>query len=75
MRLRPVVIRFILFVVCVKATCWMLERIDRFVLFRREAECPDLHFAREALPLTALASYAGSGNTWVRHLIQQTTGK
>lgn len=25
-------------------------------------------------PRTALASYPGSGNTWVRHLIQQATG-
>ena len=25
-------------------------------------------------PLTALASYPGSGNTWIRYLIQQATG-
>ena len=25
-------------------------------------------------PLTALASYPGSGNTWIRYLLQQATG-
>lgn len=28
----------------------------------------------DPLPLTALASYPGSGNTWLRHLLQQSTG-
>lgn len=27
-----------------------------------------------SLPVTALYSYPGSGNTWVRHLLQQATG-
>jgi len=27
-----------------------------------------------ALPVTGLVSFPGSGNTWVRHLIQQMTG-
>ena len=26
-------------------------------------------------PLTAMASYPGSGNTWVRHLLQQASGE
>jgi len=27
-----------------------------------------------SLPLTALVSFPGSGSTWLRHLLQQTTG-
>lgn len=27
------------------------------------------------LPVTALVSFPGSGSTWVRHLVQQLTGK
>ena len=34
---------------------------------------PKLHFAKD-LPKTALFSPPGSGNTWVRHLLQQATG-
>ena len=37
--------------------------------------CVNLNYSSSHLPLTALASYPGSGNTWVRHLIQQLTGK
>ena len=33
-----------------------------------------LHFLDPPGPLTALASYPGSGNTWLRYLIQQATG-
>ena len=38
--------------------------------------CAKLHFADPSirLPLVALASSPGSGNTWLRHLIQQLTG-
>ena len=31
--------------------------------------------SRVSLPITGLVSFPGSGNTWVRHLIQQMTGK
>ena len=34
----------------------------------------NLHFLDPPGPLTALASYPGSGNTWLRYLIQQATG-
>ena len=39
--------------------------------------CQPLRFAdaRNPFPLTALSSYPGSGNTWIRHLIQQATGQ
>ena len=30
--------------------------------------------SRISLPITGLVSFPGSGNTWVRHLIQQMTG-
>lgn len=34
-----------------------------------------IQMSPKALPVTALASYPGSGNTWLRYLIQQATGK
>ena len=37
--------------------------------------CCPLKFAHKSFPKTAMASHPGSGNTWVRHLIQQLTGK
>ena len=39
--------------------------------------CLTINYSRSdpPLPPTALASSPGSGNTWVRHLIQQLTGK
>ena len=36
--------------------------------------CAILKFAYPRFPLTAPASFPGSGNTWTRHLIQQLTG-
>ena len=40
----------------------------------RERNCSSLSYVSPAGPLTALASYPGSGNTWARHIIQQATG-
>ena len=40
-----------------------------------EKECQKMHFSETKLPVTALASWPGSGNTWMRHLIQQATGQ
>ena len=37
--------------------------------------CHSLGYSSKALPVTALASFPGSGNTWVRHLLQEATGK
>ena len=36
--------------------------------------CTDLSLSPTPLPITALASFPGSGNTWIRHLIQEVTG-
>ncbi|XP_059487763.1 WSCD family member AAEL009094-like [Neocloeon triangulifer] len=36
--------------------------------------CHQLHFKVPPGPVTALVSFPGSGNTWVRYLIQQATG-
>lgn len=36
--------------------------------------CKPVRLSRQPLPLTALASFPGSGNTWIRHLLQQATG-
>lgn len=37
--------------------------------------CGNVSFSKIALPVTALVSFPGSGNTWLRHLIQEATGK
>ncbi|XP_041350560.1 WSC domain-containing protein 1-like [Gigantopelta aegis] len=36
--------------------------------------CKPVRVSPRPLTLTALASFPGSGNTWVRHLVQQATG-
>lgn len=41
----------------------------------RNWTCKPVGLSKVGLPLTALASYPGSGNTWLRHLLQQSTGK
>ena len=38
-------------------------------------DCRQLGYSKVKLPITALASFPGSGNTWVRHLLQQSTGR
>ena len=37
--------------------------------------CQSLGYSDRKIPTTALASFPGSGNTWVRHLLQQATGE
>ncbi|XP_046326381.1 WSCD family member AGAP003962-like [Haliotis rufescens] len=39
-----------------------------------DLHCPSVRLSAQVLPQIALASYPGSGNTWVRHLLQQMTG-
>ncbi|XP_063424566.1 WSCD family member AAEL009094-like isoform X2 [Mytilus trossulus] len=39
-----------------------------------KVSCPEVQFSVTHRPLTALASFPGSGNTWARHLIEQSTG-
>ena len=41
----------------------------------QKQDCKSLHFSKKPLPVTALFSYPGSGNTWIRHLLQQSTGE
>uniref|UniRef100_T1IQ75 Sulfotransferase domain-containing protein n=1 Tax=Strigamia maritima TaxID=126957 RepID=T1IQ75_STRMM len=36
--------------------------------------CSNMSFQRPPGPVTALASFPGSGNTWIRYLLQQATG-
>ena len=38
-------------------------------------DCRPQGYSKVKLPITALASFPGSGNTWVRHLLQQSTGR
>ena len=42
---------------------------------KKTSDCREVQFSKTELPLTYLASVQGSGNTWVRHLLQQTTGE
>ena len=37
--------------------------------------CRKVQFLPKKVDLTYLVSFPGSGNTWVRHLLQQATGK
>ena len=39
-----------------------------------EDSCRDLSFQNKENPIVALVSFHGSGNTWVRHLLEQATG-
>ena len=39
------------------------------------SKCRTMEYMSLPGPVTALASFPGSGNTWVRHLLQQATGK
>ena len=43
--------------------------------FKGRKNCTERSFSETHLPLTALTSIAGSGNTWSRHLIEHITGK
>ena len=47
---------------------------------QRSNNTPRIHFGQEMYlnppgPVTALASFPGSGNTWVRHLLEQLSGE
>ena len=39
-----------------------------------KSDCRVIRYSNANLPMTSLASFPGSGNTWVRHLLQQATG-
>eukprot|EP00058_Branchiostoma_floridae_P026331 XP_002611822.1 hypothetical protein BRAFLDRAFT_83155 [Branchiostoma floridae] len=40
----------------------------------RLEQCTALRYSPTPLPITALVSFPGSGNTWLRYLVQQATG-
>ena len=42
---------------------------------KKVGNCREVQFSKTMLPLTYLTSTPGSGNTWVRYLLQQATGK
>ena len=53
-------------------------RIQRYTTYKVEEwkdSCLTLKFTKRKLPLTALASHPGTGNTWLRYLLQQMSGK
>ena len=41
---------------------------------RPESSCSELRYLAPPGAVTALASFPGSGNTWMRHVLQQVTG-
>ena len=45
----------------------------RDIMYDR-SNCTTVHFPSTSLPVTALASFPGSGNSWTRHLIELITG-
>ena len=51
----------------------LIEEIP--VKAEQQRNCSSLSYISPAGPVTALASFPGSGNTWMRHLLQQSTGK
>lgn len=54
----------------------LLDENGRALVARRKAFRVCLHprFREPPGPVVALASFPGSGNTWLRYLVQQTTG-
>ena len=52
-----------------------LKKIKVRTSVTRNGTCQSIGYSRTVFPLTALASFPGSGNTWVRHLLQEATGK
>lgn len=40
----------------------------------KQKSCGNVNFSKTVFPITALVSFPGSGNTWLRHLIQEATG-
>ena len=51
------------------------ERLKKYKPKTNITHCGPLSYANPVRPVTALASFQGSGNTWLRHLIQEATGK
>ena len=49
--------------------------VEQPVKTSQQRNCSSLSYISPAGSLTALASFPGCGNTWVRHLLQQATGK
>ena len=52
------------------------SKTEQYFQAKRTINCSEIKFAkpRTFLPQTILYSYPGSGNTWLRHLIEITTG-
>ena len=53
--------------------CHQVSIQSHYIGGGENGSCVELGLSPSPLPLTALASFPGSGNTWVRHLIQQIT--
>ncbi|CAH1772384.1 unnamed protein product [Owenia fusiformis] len=51
-----------------------LENLEEEYTRKILKTCGKVRFSEWPLPLTALASYPGSGNTWTRYILQQATG-
>ncbi len=58
----------------VKINPFEQDHLDKNEIDANGSACANRHFSKHDLPTTALASFPGCGNTWVRHLIEQLTG-
>ncbi|XP_071095556.1 WSCD family member AAEL009094-like [Haliotis cracherodii] len=73
-------------VVCIMLLCIIsnnvtLVKVDDVISAKKhhpirtlDLVCPIPSLSKRTLPVTALASFPGSGNTWMRHLLQELTG-
>jgi hypothetical protein len=57
-----------------RGQCTNFTHFDLLPQHNVSKNCVPLHYSDVNLTRTALASVPGSGNTWLRHLVQQTTG-
>ncbi|XP_046543868.1 WSCD family member CG9164-like [Haliotis rubra] len=85
-RLKSSVVCVVVYIVVINIVClyylsrspspWISHHGPFFLAHLRRGSytCKTIGFSPTPMPLTALASFPGSGNTWLRHLVQQATG-
>ena len=51
-----------------------IKKLDELAVNAEPTACGPRKLADTPFPVTALASFPGSGNTWARHLIEHMSG-